>query len=70
VPCSYGLWHATAIMAKRKDSRYVSTRTRSSLKVKNPSYSQAEDRRELFDRWNGRVPAWGSCDLGFEGVLG
>jgi hypothetical protein len=56
----------TAIMAKRKDSRYVSTRTRSWLKIKNPDYSQAEGRKEPFDRWNGRVPAWGSCDLDFD----
>jgi hypothetical protein len=54
------------IDAKRKDSRYVCTRTRSWLKIKNPNYSQAEGRRELFDRWNGHIPAWGSCDLEFD----
>jgi hypothetical protein len=31
--------------------------------AKNPDYSQAEGRKELSDRWNGRVPSWGSCDL-------
>ena len=37
------------IVAKRKADPY-DTRTRW-LKIKNPSYSQAEGRRELFERW-------------------
>jgi hypothetical protein len=37
------------IVAKRKTDPY-DTRTRW-LKIKNPSYSQAEGRRELFQRW-------------------
>jgi hypothetical protein len=41
-------------------------RTRNWLKIKNPDYSQAEGRKELFDRWRGRVPAWRSCDVDFE----
>ena len=40
------------IVAKRKADPYTA-RTRW-LKIKNPSYSQAEGRRELFDRWAGR----------------
>ena len=40
------------IVAKRKADPYeVETRW---LKIKNPTYSQAEGRRELFDRWGGR----------------
>jgi DNA ligase 1 len=35
-------WDLEGIVAKRKDSRYVSIRTRSWLKIKNPNYSQAE----------------------------
>jgi bifunctional non-homologous end joining protein LigD len=57
------------IVAKRKNSRYVSTRTRNWLKVKNPDYSQAEGRKELFDRWRGRPTALGSCDLDFDALL-
>ena len=57
------------IVAKRKASRYIGTRTRSWLKIKNPQYSQAAGRKELFDRWNGRIPAWGSCDLDFDALL-
>lgn len=41
------------IVAKRKSDSY-DTRTRW-LKIKNPSYSQAEGRRELFDRLAGRA---------------
>jgi bifunctional non-homologous end joining protein LigD len=37
------------IVAKRKADPY-DTRTRW-LKIKNPTYTQAEGRRELFDRW-------------------
>jgi bifunctional non-homologous end joining protein LigD len=37
------------IVAKRKDGRYDPTRTQW-LKVKNPEYSQARDRHELFVR--------------------
>jgi hypothetical protein len=36
-------------VAKRKDGRYEPTRTQW-LKVKNPEYSQARDRAELFER--------------------
>jgi hypothetical protein len=61
-------WDLEGIVAKRKDGRYVSTRTRSWLKIKNPDYSQAEGRKELFDRWRGRDP-WASCDVDFDSVL-
>jgi ATP-dependent DNA ligase len=40
------------IVAKRKTDSY-DTRTRW-LKIKNLTYSQAEGRRELFDRWSAR----------------
>ena len=40
------------IVAKRKADAY-DVRTRW-FKVKNPNYSQADGRRELFDRWAGR----------------
>ena len=40
------------IVAKGKADPY-DARTRW-LKIKNPDYSQAEGRRELFDRWSGR----------------
>jgi ATP-dependent DNA ligase len=40
------------IVAKRKADLYE-PRTRW-LKIKNPNYSQAEGRPELFDRWAGR----------------
>ena len=40
------------IVAKRKTDLY-DPRIRW-LKIKNPSYSQAEGRRELFDQWSGR----------------
>jgi hypothetical protein len=36
------------------------------LKIKNPRYTQAEGRKELFDRWNGRMPARASCDVDFD----
>ena len=40
------------IVAKRKADPYeVETRW---FKIKNPAYSQAAGRRELFDRWSGR----------------
>jgi DNA ligase 1 len=52
------------IVAKRKDSRYVGTRSRSWLKVKNPTYSQAEGRRELFDGWKWAHPGPGVVRLG------
>jgi hypothetical protein len=41
----WGLW----VVTKRKDSRYVSIRTRSWLKI--PNYSQAGGREELFQGW-------------------
>jgi ATP-dependent DNA ligase len=41
------------IVVKRKADPY-DVRTRW-LKIKNPKYSQAEGRRELFDRWSGRT---------------
>lgn len=51
------------IVAKRKSDTY-DARTRW-LKIKNRNYSQAEGRRELFDRWNGRdeVSVGGSASL-------
>jgi ATP-dependent DNA ligase len=59
-------WELEGIVAKRKDSRYVATRSRGWLKIKNHDCSQAEGRKEVFDRWNGGIPASGSCDLDFE----
>jgi len=40
------------IVAKRKDSPYHATEKASPhwIKIKNPNYSQAEGRHELFDR--------------------
>lgn len=49
------------IVVKRKDSRYVGTRTRSWLKTRNPEHSQAKGRKERFDRRRGRTPAWASA---------
>ena len=40
------------IVAKRKDSQYRATEKPSPhwIKIKNPKYTQAEGREELFDR--------------------
>jgi ATP-dependent DNA ligase len=46
-------WDLEGSVAKRKDSRYVSSRTRSWLKTKNPHYSQAVGRQDLFESWQG-----------------
>jgi hypothetical protein len=41
------------MVCKRKSSTYRATEKRSPywIKVKNPCYSQAEGREELFERW-------------------
>lgn len=44
------------IVAKRKDGLYTPEET-SWVKIKNPNYSQAEGRSELFERRTGRVNA-------------
>ncbi len=42
------------IVAKPSESRYLAERSNSSwVKIKNPSYSQAEGRRELFEQRRG-----------------
>ena len=44
-------WDLEGIVAKRKDSRYVVSRSKPWLKIKNPDYSQADGRQELFESW-------------------
>lgn len=44
------------IVAKRKDGLYTAEAT-SWVKIKNPNYSQAEGRRELFERRKAAVEA-------------
>ena len=44
------------IVAKRKDGKYTPEET-SWVKIKNPHYSQAEGRKELFESRAGRVSA-------------
>ena len=44
-------WDLEGIVAKRKDSLYTTARAKTWLKIKNPSYSQAKGRHELFDGW-------------------
>jgi len=51
------------IVAKRKTDRY-DARTRW-LKIKNPTYTQAEGRRELYERWT-QVPLY---KVGRDGAL-
>ena len=45
------------IVAKRSTSKYIATERPSPywLKIKNPKYSQAEGRAEMFDELAGRV---------------
>src|SRR5205823_6044675 len=54
------------IVAKHKDSPYVSERQGTSwFKIRNRSYSQMVDREKLFerDRESEPVPGWHSCDV-------
>jgi hypothetical protein len=62
-------WCTTRIVAKWKGTRYVSTKTRSRLKIKNPGYSQAEGRKELFDRWGGKMSPRAFCAQAVDGLL-
>jgi ATP-dependent DNA ligase len=47
-----GRKHLEGIVAKRKTSKYIVTEKPSPnwIKVKNPTYCQAEGREELFER--------------------
>ena len=52
-------------MAKWSRGRYLADGiTTSWLKVKNPAYSQAEGRRELFDRRRTGAPTNDRLDIG------
>jgi ATP-dependent DNA ligase len=50
-------WDLEGIVAKRKASSYIPTRkpSRAWLKIKNPTYSQAKGRKEMFDGWRGSL---------------
>ena len=44
-------WDLEGIVAKRKESRYVITRSKTWLQIKNPDYSRGKERQELFESW-------------------
>jgi bifunctional non-homologous end joining protein LigD len=50
-------WNLEGIIAKRKVSLYTATKkpSRTWLKIKNPNYSQAKGRKEMFDGSRGLV---------------